>query len=341
MKWRMSIKHIAFCCRLFVVLVVCVKCSFFNFVRIKLRTQFVNDLFVVQTASSSKFSDSRRAVNTCQSYSLVAKIFLLTRLDLSKRAMTIGIVISLSWGNVDLRRRFIVVEFSCHAYTVFSVKIYSQFILKSSSATHYHSINMATLIKFRPFAAQCRRYSPNILSALTNDSTWWYDEPLWTKSSSRNSLDSGNNFGELIDNDKVWKLSYDLPGIKAKDLSVTIDGSNVQISASRNLTSLSGDSKTIKKARIFKSFPVTSNNVDLSQLKANLSDGVLVISAPKKESSDMKEIAITTEPHSEEPGLLDGEELEQLAIDEASLEEELESITIRDSAKSASDSSKK
>ena len=55
----------------------------------------------------------------------------------------------------------------------------------------------------------------------------------------------------------------------------------------------------------------------------------------------MKEIAITTEPHSEEPGLLDGEELEQLAIDEASLEEELESITIRDSAKSASDSSKK
>ena len=49
----------------------------------------------------------------------------------------------------------------------------------------------------------------------------------------------------------------------------------------------------------------------------------------------MKEIAITTEPHSEEPGLLDGEELEQLAIDEASLEEELESITIRDSAKSA------
>ena len=123
MKWRMSIKHLAFCCRLFVVLVVCVKCSFFNFVRIKLRTQFVNDLFVVQTASSSKFSDSRRAVNTCQSYSLVSKIFLLTRLDLSKRAMTIGIVISLSWGNVDLRRRFIVVEFSCHAYTVFSVKL--------------------------------------------------------------------------------------------------------------------------------------------------------------------------------------------------------------------------
>ena len=194
---------------------------------------------------------------------------------------------------------------------------------------------MATLIKFRPFAAQCRRYSPNILSALTNDSTWYYDEPMWTKSSSRNSLDSGNNFGELIDNDKVWKLSYDLPGIKAKDLSVTIDGSNVQVSASRNLTSLSGDSKTVKKARIFKSFPVSSNNVDLSQLKANLSDGVLVISAPKKESLDVKEIKITTEPHSEEPGLLDGAVNEQLAIDKATLEEVLESVTINGSTQSS------
>jgi HSP20 family molecular chaperone IbpA len=201
---------------------------------------------------------------------------------------------------------------------------------------------MSTLLKFRPFAAQCRRYTPNILSALTNDATWWYDEPVWTKSSSRNSLDSGNNFGELIDNDKVWKLSYDLPGIKAKDLSVTIDGNNVQISASRNLTSLSGDSKTVKKARIFKSFPVTSNNVDLSQLKANLSDGVLVISAPKKESSDVKEITITTEPHSEDPALLDdGEDIEQLVIEEATLEEELENITINDSNKSSTKASKK
>lgn len=197
------------------------------------------------------------------------------------------------------------------------------------------------MIKFRPFAAQCRRYSPNIISALTNDATWWYDEPLWSRNSAFKNLDSGNHFGELIDNDKVWKLSYDLPGIKAKDLSVTIDGSNVQISATRNLTSLNGDSKTIKKARIVKSFPVSSNNVDLSQLKANLSDGVLVISAPKKDMSDVKEIAITTDPHAEETHLLDDDEDEQITIGEGDLELELETITIDDEAKPTAEASKK
>jgi Hsp20/alpha crystallin family len=111
--------------------------------------------------------------------------------------------------------------------------------------------------------------------------------------------------GIATENDEVWKLSYDLPGIKAKDLTVTTNGSNVQISAARHFTGLSGDSKSVKKSRIFKSFPVNSNN--LSQLKANLSDGVLVISAPKKTKSDFNKITITTEPHLD-GGSLEGEE---------------------------------
>ena len=186
---------------------------------------------------------------------------------------------------------------------------------------------MSTIIKFRPFAAQCRRYSPNIISTLTNDATWWYDEPSWSRSAAFKNLDggSGNHLGELIENDKVWKLSYDLPGIKAKDLSVTIDGPNVQISATRSLTSLDGDSKTTKKARIVKSFPVSSSNVDLSQLKANLSDGVLVISAPKRDMSDVKEITITTDPHAEESELLDDNKNEQITIGEGKPELETNS----------------
>jgi HSP20 family molecular chaperone IbpA len=129
---------------------------------------------------------------------------------------------------------------------------------------------------------------------------------------------------QLIDNDKVWKLSYDLPGIKAKDLSVTVDGSNVQVTASRNFASLSGDSKTVKKSRIFKSFPVNSLAVDLSQLKANLSDGVLVISAPKNQASNVKEISITIEPHKEEDlALLEGdlEDLDEDEVDDVMVEQ--------------------
>lgn len=189
---------------------------------------------------------------------------------------------------------------------------------------------MLSLIKFRPFATHSRRYRPKVVNALANDATWWYDTPLWSSIVPSTNNDSWNRSMNVVENEKVWKLSYDLPGIKAKDLSVTLDGSNVQISAARHFASTNGDSKTVKKSRIFQSFPVNSNNVDLSQLKANLSDGVLVITAPKKAESTVNQITITTEPHPEDE-VLDDADNEH----DDKLEDEFEQVKINDGSEAA------
>jgi HSP20 family molecular chaperone IbpA len=94
------------------------------------------------------------------------------------------------------------------------------------------------------------------------------------------------------------RLSIDLPGVKSSDLSVATDGDVIHITASRQISSAGGWSN--KKSRISKSFHVDSQTVDLSQLKANLSNGVLVLSAPNKVKPEPRSIEVTTDPDTDE-----------------------------------------
>jgi HSP20 family protein len=164
---------------------------------------------------------------------------------------------------------------------------------------------MTSIIKFRPFATRCVvSRMPKVMHTLSTNNEpglWWYDQrdlPSWDWSNNvlwkRSDL---HRPVHLVEDDKVWKLSCDLPGIKAKDLSITSDGSMIQISASRHYAGRSGDSKTETHSQFFESFPVNSRRVDLSQIKANLSDGVLIVSAPKKSKSDLHKVTVTTDPH--------------------------------------------
>jgi HSP20 family molecular chaperone IbpA len=96
----------------------------------------------------------------------------------------------------------------------------------------------------------------------------------------------------IVDTKNELRLSIDLPGVKPSDLSVATDGDVIHITASRHISTSGGRSN--KKSRISKLFHVDSQTVDLSQLKANLSDGVLVLSAPKQVKPEPRSIAVTT-----------------------------------------------
>jgi HSP20 family molecular chaperone IbpA len=162
---------------------------------------------------------------------------------------------------------------------------------------------MTSIIKFRPFATRSvGNRIPKVMNALcTNEpGLWWHDQrdlPSWGWSNNLWKRSDLHRPVHLIEDDKVWKISCDLPGIKAKDLSITSDGSMIQISASRHYAGRSGDSKTETNTQFFESFPVNSHRVDLSQIKANLSDGVLIVSAPKKSKFDLHKVTVTTDPH--------------------------------------------
>lgn len=95
---------------------------------------------------------------------------------------------------------------------------------------------------------------------------------------------------EVIETEKELRISLDVPGVKASDLSVTTDNQVVHIAGSR----------------FSKSFAVDTQTVDVAQLKANLADGVLVVTAPKKTKPAPRSIMISTEPHA-----LESEEFEK------------------------------
>lgn len=112
---------------------------------------------------------------------------------------------------------------------------------------------------------------------------------------------------DITSTENEFCLSLDMPGIKPDDLDITVkDCGLVSITGIRRFNQQQG--QTVKKARISKTFSVDAATVDLTQLKANLADGVLVVSAPKKPKPVARKIAVTTVPHSQTLGTEDPKE---------------------------------
>lgn len=100
---------------------------------------------------------------------------------------------------------------------------------------------------------------------------------------------------DVVCSDKEFVVSIDLPGVRVADLDVTVDRDTVRVYGVRRKLSQGG--ATEKKVRYEKSFRVDTGRFDLGQLTANLSDGVLVLSAPKRPTIEPRKIAITSSPH--------------------------------------------
>ena len=100
-----------------------------------------------------------------------------------------------------------------------------------------------------------------------------------------------------IENDeKELRLSLDLPGVKASDLKIDVDKNILQISGYRQHSSSSQGQAIRKRRRISYSVQL-DDGIDVAKIKANLSDGVLVVSAPKQSKPDPVLIPISSVPH--------------------------------------------
>jgi HSP20 family protein len=94
---------------------------------------------------------------------------------------------------------------------------------------------------------------------------------------------------EIHEDDKKFQLSIDVPGVKAEDMKVDLlqDGRLLHLSGGRKVEK--GGSVT--ETKFDKRFTI-DESVDTSKISANLADGVLVVSAPKKEITEEKPITI-------------------------------------------------
>jgi HSP20 family protein len=97
---------------------------------------------------------------------------------------------------------------------------------------------------------------------------------------------------EINESNDKYQLSADVPGVKATDMTAQLENDG-------HVLHLSGGRKVVKdgqttETKFEKRFTI-GDNIDTSKLTADLSDGVLTVSAPKvkKEEPEPMKIAIT------------------------------------------------
>jgi HSP20 family protein len=84
----------------------------------------------------------------------------------------------------------------------------------------------------------------------------------------------------MNEDDASIRLSMDLPGVYAKNLEVSVQRGVLSIRGHRCVKGL--DNRVVKKQKLSRRFAVDTDVVDVTRASANLTNGVLVICAPKK-----------------------------------------------------------
>ena len=104
---------------------------------------------------------------------------------------------------------------------------------------------------------------------------------------------------DVVEEDNVYKVRADLPGVKKEDINVRIDGNVVQIDAqTQDAKEFKEDGgRVLRSERYYGSVSRTfslADDVDESKAVAKYSDGVLSLELPKTamSSSGTKRIAI-------------------------------------------------
>ena len=97
---------------------------------------------------------------------------------------------------------------------------------------------------------------------------------------------------EINESDDKYQIAMDVPGVKASDISAQLEqnGRVLHVSGGRKITK----DGTVTETKFEKRFTIGSN-VDTAKLTANLSDGVLTVTAPKlkKQEPELMKIEIT------------------------------------------------
>jgi HSP20 family molecular chaperone IbpA len=111
---------------------------------------------------------------------------------------------------------------------------------------------------------------------------------------------------EITEDDNEFKLAVDVPGVKPKDMKIKLeqDGRVLRLTGERKIQDGNWTSEmTFEKAFLL------DKKVETDKITANLSDGVVVITAPKvlSEQKNIIEIPITEVTHASIPS---GEEAE-------------------------------
>jgi len=103
---------------------------------------------------------------------------------------------------------------------------------------------------------------------------------------------------DVVESENNYTIKADLPGLKKEELSVSVDGDVLTIKGEKKEESESKEEGLIRRERSTGSFyrsVLLPNSVDVTQIKASYKNGVLELTAPKKEESKPNLIDIDVE----------------------------------------------
>jgi HSP20 family protein len=101
---------------------------------------------------------------------------------------------------------------------------------------------------------------------------------------------------DVTENDREYRVSAELPGVKKEEISITISGNQVAVSADVKHEKDAQNSETVLRAeryygKIQRAFSL-GQEVDEATAQARYSDGVLELTLPKKAAAAAKRLAV-------------------------------------------------
>ena len=136
------------------------------------------------------------------------------------------------------------------------------------------------------------RYSP-LEDAFEN---WFRSVPVWLPSPETGAPTPTQFRMDVTENDKEYQVLADLPGVKKEDISITINGNEVAVSAEVKHEKDVESGETLLRAeryygKIQRAFAL-GQEVDEATAQAKYNDGVLELTLPKKTAVAAKRLAV-------------------------------------------------
>ena len=137
------------------------------------------------------------------------------------------------------------------------------------------------------------RKNRNLWPATFTDS--FLDDFFWPDRSRLNTSKVFHAPVDVIEGEKDFQLKVDLPGVKKEDIDISVKEGILTISAEKKEENISENSKYTRTERVHGSFSRSfslGDTIDSDKIMANLADGVLEVSLPRKEEVAPKSIEI-------------------------------------------------
>lgn len=90
---------------------------------------------------------------------------------------------------------------------------------------------------------------------------------------------------KVEEDDKNYIIEIDIPGVRKEDLEIGIKENILSIYAERKKEDKTENKESVVVSKYEQSFNISDRSVDVDNIQANLDNGVLKITLPKKEEA--------------------------------------------------------